>query len=249
MANRQLLSRATEGTAAPTPGYLYNDLAKAASSNPSACQEMAQYLTSRLQSKNNPNIKFKCLKVIAKLCDQVPRNQFRRQISQHPHAVGAIKEAISFRGPLDPVCGDEPNQKVRSAAQEALDAVYRESSTSELAATQSYGGVGGGGMGSSYGPSPHAGGGGGPRQMEGVGNPMFSDPRLDPRYNGTQPVTFQDAVREAGSVVKQMIKDPLARNLDGSVVGSGGGVPQRGHGELPGYGSPQVRFPIVKDGG
>ena len=248
MATRQMLARATEGTAAPTPGYLYKDLAQAATANPSACQEMATYLVNRLQSKHNPNVKFKCLKVLAKLCDQVPRNQFRRCLSQHPKAVGAIKESMNFRGPLDPVRGDEPNAKVRQAAQEALDAVYREAPSSEVAANAtSYGGN----ISASYAPSPHQGGGmggggggmppgAGPRRMEGIGNPRYSDPRLDPRYNGTgQPTNVKDAIREAGEIVAGMIKDPLARNMD--VPGPGGNVPRQGHSELPGYGSPQVR--------
>jgi len=259
---RQLLARATEGTAAPTPGYLYKDLAQAATSNPSACQEMATYLTTRLQSKNNPNVKYKCLKVLAKLCEQVPRNQFRRCVSQHPHGVAAIKECLNFRGPLDPVRGDEPNAKVRQAAQEAIDAVYREAPSSEVAAAAaSYGGAA-----PSYGASPHGGGGGGgyggapgvggPRRMEGVGNPMYADPRLDPRWNnnphGHQPANLKEAVKEAGEVVLGMIKDPLARNVDvgAAAMGVGGGgsyVPRQGVGELPGYargggGGSQVRF-------
>ena len=40
-----LLGHATEGTDAPTTGYLYMDLAKAAMANPMACADMAQYLT------------------------------------------------------------------------------------------------------------------------------------------------------------------------------------------------------------
>ena len=240
--DRSALARATEGTDAPTPGYLYVDLAKGASTSPVACQEMATYLTRRLQSKNNPNIKYKCCKVIAKLADSVPRNQFRRCVAQDPSAVGAIKEALNFRGTMDPVRGDEPNQKVRTAAKEALDAVYREAPTSEAAA-------GRGGISSSYAPSPHGGGyqggggGGGyagaaaPRRMEGVGNPRYNDPRMDPRYNGTQPANFREAVREAGDVIVGMIKDPLARNVD---IPPGGfpaqNVPRQGHsGDLPGY--------------
>lgn len=227
--NRQLLARATEGTAAPTPGYLYKDLAQAASSNPSASHDMAMYLTQRLQSKSNPNIKYKCLKVMTKLCEEVPRNQFRRAISQHPASVSAIKECLQFRGPIDPVMGDEPNLKVRNAAQEALDAVYREATTSEMVMTANYGA-------SPYGGQPAAGGAysGGGGRMEGIGNPRYSDPRLDPRYNpNNPPVTVQEAVREAGEIVLGMIKDPLARNAE--VVPP---VVRQGHsGNLPGYGN------------
>ena len=236
-----MLARATEGTDAPTPGYLYVDLAKAATANPTACHDMAVYLTRRLSNKQNPNIKMKCCKVIAKLCEQVPRNQFRRTIAQDPNAVGYIKEAMNFRGPLDPVQGDAKNEKVRQAAKEALDQVYAETPTSDqvpygsnlsasygpsAAGGGGYGGAGGGGYG---GAAPGSG-----RRMEGIGNPRYQDPRLDPRYNGTQQHNIKEVVKEAGEVVMGMIKDPLARNVDVT--------PRQGHsGNLPGYGNPSVR--------
>eukprot|EP00527_Entomoneis_sp_CCMP2396_P001627 CAMPEP_0198146980 /NCGR_PEP_ID=MMETSP1443-20131203/32581_1 /TAXON_ID=186043 /ORGANISM="Entomoneis sp., Strain CCMP2396" /LENGTH=783 /DNA_ID=CAMNT_0043811099 /DNA_START=106 /DNA_END=2454 /DNA_ORIENTATION=- len=238
--DRNLLGRATEGTEAPTPGYLYVDLTKAATANPTACAEMAQYLTRKLQNKQNPNVKTKCCKVIAKLSEQVPRNQFRRCIAQNAGAVAAIKEAINFRGPMDPLQGDAKNEKVRAAAREALEAVYKEAPSSEAptgapmhsisasygSAPHAGGGYGGGGGGAGYG-----GDAGGSRAMEGIGNPTYSDARNDPRYNGTAPNNFVDAMKEAGEVVRGMIQDPLARNI-------GPNTPHQGHsGNLPGYGS------------
>jgi hypothetical protein len=237
MNHRSLLARATEGTDAPTPGYLYIDLAKAATGNPSTCQDMAKYLTNRLGSRQNPNIKFKCCKVIAKLCEQVPRNAFRRCIAQDHESISAIKESMNFRGTVDPVLGDEPNQRVRIAAKEALDAVYSEAPVSDMPNTGGGGAGYGVGISSSYGPSPHSGGGpnsgggmGGARRMEGIGNPRYSDPRLDPRYNPDMPRGIQGMVKEAGEVITGMIKDPLARNIPDPVV------LRQGHsGNLPGY--------------
>ena len=247
MSHRNLLSRATEGTEAPTPGYLYVDLAKAATGNPGACQEMATYLTRRLASKQNPNIKFKCCKVMAKLCDQVPRNAFRRCVAQDHAGVAAIKEAMQFRGTMDPVRGDQPNQRVRDAAKEALEAVYREAPSSEQQASIGGGGAGGvpsdyGGGGGGGGHSHYSGGGGGgggayngmPSSMQGIGNPRYPDPRNDPRYNGEQ-TGVKGVMKEAGEVIVGMIKDPLARNIDVPHQ------PRQGHsGNLPGYGAPQV---------
>jgi hypothetical protein len=240
MSYRALLARATESTDAPTPGYLYVDLAKSATGNPNACQEMASYLTNRLASKNNPNVKFKCCKVISKLCDQVPRNYFRRCIAQDPNGITAIKEAMQYRGTPDPVRGDEPNERVRQAAKECLDAVYREAPMESQAATTAYGGAGynsnAASMSNQYGAPPHAGGGGGGLQgkMQGIGNPRYQDPRLDPRYN--EPQGFGSVVKEAGEVIVGMIKDPLARNIAPD-------PPRQGHsGNLPGYGGPSVRY-------
>lgn len=234
MSYRSLLARATEGTDAPTPGYIYVDLAKAATGNPTACQDMAVYLTRRLASKTNPNIKHKCCKVLAKLCDEVPRNGFRRCVAQDHEGITAIKEAMHYRGTPDPVRGDEPNQKVRLAAKECLDAVYREAPTS----SDTPGGYGGGGgMSNHYGGAPaagHSSGGDMQSRMQGIGNPQFQDPRHVPgsnRYN--EPQGFSGVVKEAGEVLAGMIKDPLARNIPD--------VPRHGHsGNLPGYGGPNV---------
>lgn len=251
MSYRSLLARATEGTEAPTPGYIYIDLAKAATGNPTACQDMAVYLTRRLAAKTNPHIKHKCCKVIAKLCDEVPRNAFRRCVAQDHVGVTAIKESMHFRGNPDPVRGDEPNQKVRIAAKECLDAVYREAQTEPPpggggggggGVSGSYG-VGVGGGGGNYGAPPHGGGNGGNNnsinnRMQGIGNPQFVDPRLEQQHRYNEPTGFTSVVKEAGEVLAGMIKDPLARNIPD--------VPHHGHsGNLPGYGGPTVRFCLV----
>jgi hypothetical protein len=259
--DRQLLARATEGTDAPTPGYLYVDLAKQATSNPMACQEMANYLINRLQNKQNPNIKWKCCKVIAKLADQVPRNAFRRCLSSHPTNTAALKEALNFRGNQDPVNGDAPNQRVRTAAKEALDAIYAESASSQMQGpmggnasagmgmtgigSNSYGGpvAGGYGGGAGHGASGSGGGGGGgsggPRHMEGIGSGGYNH---NNRQQYQQPNTnLKQAVAEAGSVLVAMVKDPLARNHT-----QASDVPRQGHsGNLPGYGGPTVRVARV----
>ena len=234
--DRSLLARATDSSEAPTPGYLYVDLAQQAGSNPSVCQDMARYLTTRLSTKQSPYIKQKCCKVLAKLCEQVPRNAFRRVVAQDAQAVSCIKQALQFRGPLDPLRGDALNEAVRAAAREALDAVYAAEASSDATS-------GGGGISSSYGgASSHAGRNGG-RRMEGIGNPMFADPRLEQQQHHHQyahgnpavPANLQAAVKEAGEVVLGMIRDPLARNIGGAHAAAAH-VPSQGHsGDLPGY--------------
>jgi hypothetical protein len=241
MANRQLLARATEGTAAPTPGYLYNDLLQAAAANPMAPQEMSQYLLNRLESTNNPNIKYKCLVVLTKLCER--HAPFQRQLAQTPRAIASIKECTRFQGPMDPVCGDAANQKVRTAAQACVTAVYTEVvPTTANTSNNSSSSMGSSSMSASYNTHAHGGhgqyaaataghhysGGGGydntantTRRMEGIGNPRYSDPRLAPP---PEPVAIlKDVAREAGDVLLGMIKDPLARNHHIGV-----------HGNLPG---------------
>jgi hypothetical protein len=228
--DRQLLARATENSDAPTPGYMYLDIAKNAASNPQTCAEIAKYLTGRLASKNNPNVKHKCLKVIAKTAvSPYLRGQFKRCLAQDPQAMAAIKDATQFRGPPDPVRGDQPYQKVRDAAKEALDAVYSDTPASD---PSSGGAPFATSVSSSYGPSAGGGGyGGGPpggRRMEGIGNPMFKDPRLEPQPQGIGNMTVNDIVNEARSTVIGIIKDPLARNIDIQMQNRTGHMPRPG---------------------
>lgn len=241
MADRKALARATESTASPTPGYLYNDIAKSAATSPSAASETASFLIKKLESKQNVNIKFKCLKVIAMVSSHpATRGQFKRVIVQDTHAVSVIKNCLHFRGPPDAVHGDMLYEKVRVQAKETLDAVYSDDPSSE----QQQGGTGSGGMGygnagssgygnsmsSSYGSNPHASSSvGGPKRMEGIGNPRFADPRLNqPKELGE--MTVSDIVSGVKEGFVGMIKDPLARN-----------VPTPGHaprpGSMPGFGS------------
>ena len=256
--NRSALNRATESSDSPTPGYLYVDIAKSAAASPVASQEVVSFLINRLQSKKHPNIKYKCLKVIAKTSESsLTRGQFKRSVVQDARAVGAIKECLNFRGPPDPVRGEEPFQKVREAAKEALEAVYTDTPSNEMALPQTgnYGGIGGGGASSSYGASPHSGGGyngppgggwgggggggggsvgvggggagGGPRKMEGIGNPMFKDQQSK---GGAGSMSIGQVAAVAGETIVGMIRDPLARNAPTP--------PPQNRGGQGGYGGP-----------
>src|SRR5210317_1352282 len=139
--DKSLLNRATDSSSAPTPGYLYNDIGKTLTS-PQACIDTSNFLINRL-SKNNPHIKKKCLKVLAKLVvHPVNRGMLKRTLAQNPNSISAIKECSAYRGTMDAVTGDQWNIEVRDAAKECLDVVYSDSGVDD-----SQGGVGGMGMG------------------------------------------------------------------------------------------------------
>lgn len=234
------MSRATDGSDAPTPGYLYNDISKNAASSPVACSEIALYLTRRLSTKNNPNIKYKCLKIISKVSvDPITRGQFKRAVSQDANAVSAIKEALQFRGPQDAARGDLLNERVRTAAKEALDAIYSDTPVEQtshnprMSSTNAYGASP---HASSGGPSPYSSSGMGTSssggKMQGIGNPMYADPRLDVQ-KGIGNMTVGEVVGGVGETIAAMVKDPLARNVEvppprhghsGGYAGGGGGV-------------------------
>ena len=139
--DKSALSRATDSSTAPTPGYLYNDIGKTLNS-PQTCIETLNYLISRL-SKNNPHIKKKCLKVLSKICAHpTSRGMMKRSVVQNPNAIAAIKESMAYRGTIDAVTGDQYNVEVREAAKECLEVVYSDAGD---AGPQSNGGGGFGG--------------------------------------------------------------------------------------------------------
>ncbi len=236
MVDRKTLARATESTTSPTPGYLYNDIAKSSATSPSASSEIVSYLIKRLESKNNPNIKYKCLKTIQMVSTHpASRGMFKRCIVQDVNAVSVIKSCLGYRGPPDAIHGDTLYEKVRNQAKETLDAVYSDDPSSNdvmanrggmgsMGSSQGYGGYGFGGGGSAgYGgastssmpSSSSAMGGGGPKKMEGIGNPMFADPRVNARKDIGE-MTVSDVLSGVKEGFVGMIKDPLARNISGA---------------------------------
>ena len=181
--DRNALSRATEATSAPTPGYLYVDISKNAATSPQTSLEIVKYLSRRLTTKSNPNVKHKCLRVLTKVATNPSnRGMFKRAVVQDHEAVAAIKACLNFRGPPDAARGDQPYEQVRQAAKECLDAVYSDTPSSTagggggLGGGGSMQGIGGGGMGGSYG-QPVAGGaaGGG-----GYGAPLAGGSSMGP---------------------------------------------------------------------
>lgn len=251
MVDRNALARATESTTSPTPGYLYNDIAKSAATSPSSSSEIATYLIRRLQSKNNVNIKYKCLKVIQMVATHpATRGQFKRVVIQDTNAVAAIKLCLQFRGPPDAVHGDMLYEKVRNQAKETLDAIYSDDPSSSQQGSgamsggggssqggfgnQSYGGQGGYGnsYNSGYGNSSSSSAAaavGGPKKMEGIGNPMFADPRLEEK-KGIRDMTVTDVISGVKEGFVGMIKDPLARNVPSVGGPTTGGMGNSGYG-------------------
>lgn len=166
----------------------------------------------------------------------------KRCVVHNPSAITAIKEALAYRGTMDAVTGDQYNVEVREAAKECLEVVY--SDAGEMSATMTGGGLGGGGggyggggaaaydapMGGGPPGSGMAGSGGSPSRMggsrmEGIGNPMFADPRLTQNSNEGFGVgglgQLGELASNVGGAMLDMIKDPLARNVDSTVIGGG----------------------------
>jgi hypothetical protein len=247
--DRKSLARATDSSDAPTPGYLYLDIAKSAAISPKACQDTVHYLLKRLQNKNH-NIKFKTLKIIAKVAENpATRGQFKQLVCTNPQLVGLMRDASTFRGPPDPLRGMAIYERVHEAAKETLSAIYSDSGPNG----NESGGMGmAPGMGASYGTpvstgygantqygGPGGGGGAGvsTTRMEGIGNPNYSDPRSSEQteHRGIRNMTVTEVMGTVGETVVNMVKDPLARNAQAA-------SPARHSGGLPGYGNQPVSF-------
>ena len=73
--------------------------------------------------------------------------------------------------------------------------------------------------------------------MDGIGNPMFKDPRLEPE---PAKLSVNELMNEAKDTVIGMIKDPLARNssvhIGANPSGMSGGMPRPGGGSYSGPG-------------
>lgn len=248
MADRNALARATEQSSSPTPGYLYNDIAKQAATSPSISSEILSYLIRRL-SKNNPHVKYKTLKTISMVCQNAnSRGVFKRTVVQDMQAIREIKDCLNYRGKPDAVHGDELFERVRNQAKETLDIVYSDdpsssNSTMNLSGvgrgsgSYSAAGYGGGGYGNPPGASSSfTGNTPGMRKMEGIGNPMFKDPRLDDgQAKSLGEMTIGDVAAAAVEGFKGIVKDPLARNIPS--LGGGSSVSHR-PGNMGGYGGP-----------
>ena len=145
----------------PTPGYVYTELAKITHQDASTSDKMADWLYKRL-ARSEACVKFKVLKVMALVC-KTGRMEFRRALQRQNEAV---KQCQQFKGPPDPLRGDEPYRKVREAANEALQAMFDSSPAAGAGggagAAMSSRITGMSGGGAAAGPAyPPAGGGGG----------------------------------------------------------------------------------------
>lgn len=91
------------------------------------------------------------------------------------------------------------------------------------------GGVAGSGVGSAGSPAAAS-------KYEGIGNPMFKDPRMNEGpASGIANMTVTEVVGSVGSAMMEMIKDPLAKHV----------TPRAGDPSRPagGYGGPQLGRP------
>ena len=106
--DKNIVYKAIADDGSPTPGYLYNELAKLTHSSVDDCQKIQAILIKSL-SKKSPLVKLKALKVIRHV-SRAGRSDFQRGLQRNN---AAIKECLQYRGEPHPLRGDEPNKLVR----------------------------------------------------------------------------------------------------------------------------------------
>ncbi|KAH9253729.1 hypothetical protein BASA81_008347 [Batrachochytrium salamandrivorans] len=117
--NRTLLNKATSADSSPTPGYLFDEIAKV-THDPTGNDRLVEYLLRRLES-TNADVKFKVLNIIKQVCRK-GNAAFRKSLQRD--GATQIKLLLKFHCPPDALRGDEPSRKVREYAQEALTAIF-----------------------------------------------------------------------------------------------------------------------------
>merc|ERR1719282_1020995 len=122
--DRSVLNKATSADDAPTPGYLYTEIAKSTFVDINACQQLADYLLKKLE-RDNPHVKAKSLRIIRHVCEQGQPN-FRREIQRRSDVV---KSCLQYRGEPDPLKGDALNKAVREEADATVKAVFSSDSS------------------------------------------------------------------------------------------------------------------------
>eukprot|EP00474_Spongospora_subterranea_P009443 CRZ09901.1 hypothetical protein [Spongospora subterranea] len=117
--NKNLILQATRDNDTPPSGYQLNQICKASFLSVNDCESLQESILRRLDSKS-ANVKWKSLRVISYLCEHgnvAIRKGLQRRIS-------TLKECANFTGPLHPLHGDAPNERVRVAAKDAIQALF-----------------------------------------------------------------------------------------------------------------------------
>ncbi|KAL9650361.1 hypothetical protein ABK040_016428 [Willaertia magna] len=119
---KKILTKATADSEDPTPGWMYHNIASMTKKSPQTCEEVVNWLLKRLSHKSL-NVKKKVLLLIKSVAHQGDA-EFARALVKRSEE---IKQYSNFRGPKDDLHGDALNQAIRSAASQAMEAIFERS--------------------------------------------------------------------------------------------------------------------------
>ena len=120
--DKSLLKRAMEDTEEPTPGYMFRDIAQWTFIDHATQMKLIGLLLEKLKpSSTSVHVLAKVLRIIKILCE-TGHVDFQKEMQRHSDD---LKNFAAYRGgKQDPKYGDKLNEKVRTAAKEAIDAAF-----------------------------------------------------------------------------------------------------------------------------
>ncbi len=83
--DRSLCAKATSPDDVPTPGYMFNEIARITQASSEACKQLLDYLLKRLK-KDHVQVKIKTLRVMKHCCQQ-GHATFRRDLQRHTQEI------------------------------------------------------------------------------------------------------------------------------------------------------------------
>ncbi|GMH41993.1 hypothetical protein BSKO_09912 [Bryopsis sp. KO-2023] len=125
------VDEATSSKDEQTPIYLFEELCGYARSTPEDANLVAESLTRKLQARSPITIA-KSLKGMKYLC-QKGCHDFKRCMQRRATAVRPLQQ---YQGPMDQLKGDALNAKVRTAAKEAIEAIFEANSAPTMPSSQ-----------------------------------------------------------------------------------------------------------------
>jgi|TARA_B100000524_G_C23509979_1_gene320179 hypothetical protein len=96
--DRSLVSKATSADLTPTPGFMYNEIARITHASVDACKQLEDFLLKRLR-KDSVHTKLKVLRVMKHCCQQ-GHQTFRRDMQRH---ISEIKLCLGAQRPPPPL--------------------------------------------------------------------------------------------------------------------------------------------------
>jgi len=125
----QLVLKATANNTQPTPGYLLSEIEKRSFIGMDECELLEKCLRWQLK-RPSWKVKYKALVVIKRLALRGNADfKTLMKLDTTP-----LKKCQAFTAKKDPVLGDEPTNRVRTAAKDALTALHTEGTNRRPAA-------------------------------------------------------------------------------------------------------------------
>ncbi|KAK7198835.1 ANTH domain containing protein [Novymonas esmeraldas] len=137
--NNAEFKKAVADDEAPTPGYLFRDMASWTFLDFGTMMELVKALFSKLKMTNSAFVLFKALHLVKVLCE-TGHESFQKELQLGKYT-NVLKDLTTYRGALDVKYGDAWNGKVRHAAEAALEAVFHTRAPTLAASTTIGGGA------------------------------------------------------------------------------------------------------------